>query len=149
MLQQTCRHSDTVIRWGGDEFLVMGRVTDTTEVNQLAERLRKNIQAKVFDIGLQQKLQLSCSIGFAFYPFSRAFPKLLSWEQVQIVADKALYRSKELGRNAWVGVLESNKRPPVSFMSMLTQSLQNVIELGLVTMTENAGNKNESVELEK
>jgi diguanylate cyclase (GGDEF)-like protein len=141
LLQRTCRHSDTVIRWGGDEFLVMGRVKDIAEVNQLAERLRKNIQAKVFDIGLQQKLQLSCSIGFSFYPFSKAFPKLLSWEQVQIVADKALYRSKELGRNAWVGILESDKRPPVSFMPMLTQSLQNVIELDLINLIEHSGNK--------
>ncbi|MET1256584.1 two-component regulator propeller domain-containing protein [Aliikangiella maris] len=136
LLKAACRRSDTLIRWGGDEFLMMGKVNNTHEVSAMAERLRKSIQESAFDIGLKQKLHLSCSIGFSFYPFSTAFPKSVNWEQVQVIADKALYRSKELGRNYWVGILDTPVRPPISFMSMLTQDLHKVIELGFVKLIE-------------
>ncbi|KGJ95229.1 ligand-binding sensor domain-containing diguanylate cyclase [Colwellia psychrerythraea] len=138
LLKAACRKSDTVIRWGGDEFLMMGKVNNIDEVSSMAERLRKSIQDCAFDIGLNQKLHLSCSIGFSFYPFSAAFPKSVNWEQVQVIADKALYRSKELGRNKWVGIVDTQIRPPVSFMSMLTQDLHKVIELGCVKLIEHS-----------
>ena len=130
LLQKECRKSDCLIRWGGDEFLITGKVEDINEVNLLAERFRKSIENASFDIGLERKINLSCSIGFSFYPFSSSYPNLLNWEQVQVIADKALYESKTLGRNTWVGIGDSVKRPPVTFMSELNQGLDKVIDLG-------------------
>lgn len=126
-LKEACRKSDTLIRWGGDEFLVMGKVTDIGEVSILAERLRRSIQSNAFDIGLKQKLHLSCSIGFSFYPFKPDFPDLLSWEQVQVIADKALYHSKSLGRNTWTGICEGANKPPVSFMHFIADDLNKTV----------------------
>ncbi|MGX5201874.1 ligand-binding sensor domain-containing protein [Aliikangiella sp. IMCC44632] len=137
ILKRTCRRSDTLVRWGGDEFLVIGTANNEEEVVLLAERLRKSISQEPFEIGLKQKLHLSCSIGFSFYPFHKSYPHLLSWEQVQAIADKALYRSKALGRNTWVGISQSEKKPQVSFMNQLSNSLDKVVEDGYVKLVCN------------
>lgn len=136
LLKNVCRNSDTVIRWGGDEFLIVGRVEDLSEVNILAERLRSEIGNKGFDIGLKQRMHLSCSIGYGLYPFVPRFPDSFSWEQIQIIADRALYYSKDAGRNHWAGIISTAKQPPVSLMGSLTNSLEQVIEQGYVEISE-------------
>ena len=72
MFLEVCRQSDIIVRWGGDEFLLVGKNTDPVSAENLAERIRTAIEGTPFDIGLDQKFHLSCSIGFAFYPFDRA-----------------------------------------------------------------------------
>jgi len=137
VLKSVCRKSDTVIRWGGDEFLVMGRVEESTEVEILAERLRSKIAANGFDIDLKQKMYLSCSIGYSLFPFSHHYPNALSWEQVHLLADKALYKSKGAGRNKWTGILQSVQKPPANVMGTLTQNIEKVIKDGHVTIKQN------------
>ncbi|GAA0858042.1 hypothetical protein GCM10009114_26170 [Aliiglaciecola litoralis] len=136
LLKTVCRKSDTVIRWGGDEFLVMGRVEEVQEIELLAERLRSKIASYGFDIDLKQKMHLSCSIGYSMYPFSHHYPDSLSWEQVHLLADNALYKSKEAGRNQWTGILQSLEMPPVSIMNTLTRNIDNVIAEGYVRVKQ-------------
>lgn len=146
LLKMVCRKSDTVIRWGGDEFLIVGRVEDMAEVDILAERLRSEIVSKGFDIGLKQKLHLSCSIGFGLYPFAPKFPDSFSWEQVQIIADRALYCSKDAGRNYWTGIIATDKQPSVSLMNTLVANLDQVISDGYVSIRESNINKDDKRE---
>jgi len=102
-LVQACRSSDYVIRWGGDEFLIVGRHTNYAESEALAERIRTRIEGKVFGLGNGQVAHTTCSIGYACYPFVTEHPDLLSWEQVLGVADRAMYEAKT-HRNAVVGL---------------------------------------------
>lgn len=118
-LKGACRESDTLIRWGGDEFLVTGRTSDPHTVEQLAERIRASVEACRFELEGGDEVRLSCSIGFACFPFVSAAPRLLTWEQVLVIADRALYASKHTGRNAWVGIL-SSKRMPTDAKEFLT-----------------------------
>jgi diguanylate cyclase (GGDEF)-like protein len=111
VLNGCCRESDTLIRWGGDEFMVTGRTTDPRMVEQLAERIRKGVEACRFEFDGDEGARLSCSIGFACFPFVSAAPRFLTWEQVLTIADRALYASKNTGRNAWVGILSSKRIP--------------------------------------
>ncbi len=136
LLNSVCRKSDTVIRWGGDEFLVMGRVEEIREVELLAERLRSSIASYGFDIDLKQKIHLSCSIGYSMYPFSNHYPDALSWEQVHLLADNALYKSKECGRNQWTGMLQSEQMPPVGVINTLTRNIDNAIGEGYVRVKQ-------------
>jgi hypothetical protein len=58
----------------------------------------------VFDLGDGHHARVTCSIGFACYPFFAAAPDHLGWEQVVNLADACLYAAKHHGRNAWVGI---------------------------------------------
>ncbi len=109
LLERACRSSDTVIRWGGDEFLVVGRYADRRAAEILSDRIRTSVDQHAFVLGNGMEAKLSCSIGFAYYPFARTSPRLLNWEQVVAVADRALYIAKNSGRNAWVGIQETPK----------------------------------------
>jgi diguanylate cyclase (GGDEF)-like protein len=134
LLQSVCREDDIVIRWGGDEFMVVGKVLDQGEVSYLAERIRETIEKYGFNIGLSQRMHLSSSIGYAMYPFAHFSPDSLSWEQVHLLADKALYKSKDAGRNTWVGMVQCPEMPAVGVMNTLTHNVDNAVELGHIIL---------------
>lgn len=104
ILQQCCRSSDIITRWGGDEFLILCRHSKPHAVERLCERIRKSLAEHQFHFGGGNTCSLSGSIGFAKYPFSQSKPELVDWEQVTIIADRAAYLSKQNGRNAWAGI---------------------------------------------
>ena len=109
ILQTSCRQSDTIIRWGGDEFMVIGNTASPHTVEQLAERIRVNLAQHQFHLGNGHTGRLSGSIGFAMYPFAPWRPKLLGWERVSAIADEAALIAKQERRNAWVGVYGTQK----------------------------------------
>ena len=132
LLKEVCRINDIVIRWGGDEFLVVGEVNKVEELAALAERIRERISKHGFNIGLSQKMYLSSSIGFALYPFNHDFPDALSWEQVHIMADNALYRSKDAGKNTWTGILECESPVPIVVMNALALNIDDAVDKNYV-----------------
>ncbi|MCE1230035.1 MAG: GGDEF domain-containing protein [Firmicutes bacterium] len=107
ILKRVTRDTDTVVRWGGEEFLVVARNTARREATVLAERIRSEIERHVFTLGEGSKLYRCCSIGFSFYPFMPNQPNLFTWEQCLEIADRCLYAAKRGGRNAWVGLAAS------------------------------------------
>ena len=89
------RHSDTVARIGGDEFVLLLRsVADRTDQTALAvaEKIREAL-AQVFEVA-GQKLFISCSIGIALYPEHGQNDIELAHH-----ADQAMYQAKQAGRN--------------------------------------------------
>ena len=123
-----CRKSDMLIRWGGDEFLLVGRNTDAETAERLAERLRRGVVEHTFGLGGGQTARLSCSLGFALYPFLPSAPTLLDWEQVVHMADRGQYRSKEAGRNGWTGVLASPTVEPETLIRRMNEGLNQLAE---------------------
>lgn len=102
-LRGVVRETDFLIRWGGEEFLLVARATHADEGRVLAERLRFAVAALPFDLGGGQSLTSTCSIGFASYPFHPREPRLATWSEITRLADQALYLAKNEGRNRWVG----------------------------------------------
>jgi two-component system, cell cycle response regulator len=103
-LETACRQADVVARWGGEEFLIVARFTDRGQAAAQAERLRRTVEEARFTLEGGGALAITCSIGFAAFPFSRQEPDAMGWEQVVAVADHAAYAAKDQGRNAWVGL---------------------------------------------
>jgi len=103
VLLDACRASDDVIRWGGDEFLIVAREANRKYAARLAERVRTNLSDRVFPVGDGQVARITSSIGYSSYPFIKDRPDLLSWEEVLGVADAAMYEAKQ-NRNAWLGI---------------------------------------------
>jgi diguanylate cyclase (GGDEF)-like protein len=104
-LLEVFRESDYLVRWGGEEVLIVARASNRQDAPTLAERIRKAVADRHFDLGDGLRLAHTCSLGFACYPFIPRQPHLLSWSQVVELADQGLYMAKRAGRNAWVGLL--------------------------------------------
>jgi diguanylate cyclase (GGDEF)-like protein len=129
VLERTCRTSDVLIRWGGDEFLLVGRDNDPDHVGALAERIRAEVESTTFDIGEGRVARITCSVGYACYPFVRTEPELYAWEDMLGLADAALYAAKGL-RNAWVGFLSTAQAPPRDLARSARIEPPRLLELG-------------------
>ena len=92
-LQSCVRASDTVARWGGDEFsLVLHDVKNIENVNVVAEKLIERF-SKPFNI-VNKRLFVTASIGIILYPLDDS-----SVDSLLKNADAAMYYAKETGRN--------------------------------------------------
>lgn len=100
-LTATLRDSDVVARWGGEEFLVVSRFTNRDRAGELAERVRAKIAGMQTALPDGSLISVTCSIGFAAFPFSRSAPESVGWEGAVAIADLACYAAKRDGRNGW------------------------------------------------
>lgn len=123
ILLTASRESDTPIRWGGEEFLILARRTHAGDGRLMAERLRAMVAAHPFDLGNSVRIHRTCSIGFASYPFFPAARDALNWEQVVNLADECMYAAKRRGRNGWVGV-QAGDGVPEDVTAALHESLE-------------------------
>lgn len=89
ILKNSIRESDTVGRWGGEEFLIICPNTPLENLKILAENLRENIQMTTFSKGLH----ISSSFGLSSIDNTKNSDKALD------EVDKALYLAKSKGKN--------------------------------------------------
>ncbi|MEW5970497.1 MAG: GGDEF domain-containing protein [Pseudomonadota bacterium] len=95
-LKQNIRSSDLIIRYGGDEFLILLEQVQFVDARLLAEKIRMAISLEEIDLsGSEEKLHVSVSIGFAI--------GAASWIDLLEKADRSLLRAKARGRNAVEG----------------------------------------------
>ncbi|MGE5503362.1 MAG: diguanylate cyclase [Actinomycetota bacterium] len=93
VLRQSVRTSDLVIRYGGEEFLIVLLDTPPADADLVAEKIRSSVEALEIQAG-SVLLRKTISIGVADFPHdSDTF-----WQAVKF-ADVALYQAKETGRN--------------------------------------------------
>jgi len=102
MLREELHETDRVVRWGGDEFVIVKTTAGLDEAAAFTERFRARLAGQRFSLAGDGIASTTCSIGFALYPFVEREREFLTWEQVLNLADLALYRAKSR-RNAWVG----------------------------------------------
>jgi len=101
VLQGLVQVGDYVVRWGGEEFLLVFRPMQRRAVPGLGERIRSRVAGHMFDIGEGLRLPMTCSIGLAEYRTFHDDQHALGWEQAVELADAALYWVKNHGRNGW------------------------------------------------
>lgn len=94
VLRSCVRETDSVIRYGGDEFVVILVETKAEEAILVAERMRKMIEEKPFGRESGLDIRLTISIGIASFP-EHATTK----QHLLSLADKAMYRGKDSTRN--------------------------------------------------
>lgn len=88
------REIDVVARYGGEKFIFLFLHMDAKGAYGIMERLRKTIESFSF---LEDGHKITVSIGIAEFPKSGSSP-----DQIIEMADKALFRAKQLGRNRTV-----------------------------------------------
>ncbi|OUS32551.1 hypothetical protein A9Q99_00310 [Gammaproteobacteria bacterium 45_16_T64] len=94
-LERLIRKSDTLARFGGDEFVML--LTDIDDSNQLTGRIEKILSAVKKTINIEpEEIELSASIGICIYPDQIDDPaKLLDY------SDIAMYKAKQAGKNTF------------------------------------------------
>jgi diguanylate cyclase (GGDEF)-like protein len=103
------RASDVLIRWGGEEFLMICRGTDRAGGQAFGKRIIDEVAARPFDLGGGLMLHRTCSVGWSPFPWVTTAPDILSVENVIELADHALYLAKNGGRHQSVGILPSER----------------------------------------
>jgi diguanylate cyclase len=93
VLRRVLRESDSISRYGGEEFAVIFNRNTNTEVRKALTRLRKAIAKTDFEFP-GGKLQVTISIGAAQVAAGEDLPAIVER------ADASLYASKEAGRNS-------------------------------------------------
>lgn len=93
-IQKTIRHVDIPARYGGEEFTIILPETAALNAVIIAERLRKKISEIEVVVDENTIVRPTVSIGIAEFPnAAEDIKELIDW------ADKALYVSKENGKN--------------------------------------------------
>ncbi|RHB50966.1 GGDEF domain-containing protein [Exiguobacterium sp. AM39-5BH] len=89
LLRRNIRKSDSIGRWGGEEFLIVAPQSTLADGVQLADKLRQKINSEPFG----PVPRVTCSFGVSSLEGGKTV------EQALQDADEALYVAKNLGRN--------------------------------------------------
>jgi diguanylate cyclase (GGDEF)-like protein len=109
-LSKVMRKSDVLVRWGGEEFLIMSRSADRSGTPVFCSRILDTISREPFNLSNGSiMVRKTCSIGWAPFPWCNNAVEALCAEEVIELADQALYLAKSLGRNQSVGFLPSDE----------------------------------------
>jgi diguanylate cyclase (GGDEF)-like protein len=93
-IRRVVRNEDVVIRYGGDEYIVILPNTDKKTARVIAERIRKEINQEPFYAFNNKKFNISVTLGVASYPDDAKTRDDLIGK-----ADKAMYEGKLSGRD--------------------------------------------------
>lgn len=108
-LSTVVRKSDVLVRWGGEEFLIMSRSTDPSGTPAFCSRVLEVVAAEPFDLGQGIAVRKTCSVGWAAFPWCRGAYEAICAEESIALADAALYRAKARGRNQGIGIVPSDE----------------------------------------
>ncbi len=92
VLRDSCRESDLVFRFGGDEFAVLLPSTGLSGARTVAEKIHAAVSA--MSVEMKSPVDVTCSVGIAVYPKDGH-----DATSVIIAADRACYAAKRAGRD--------------------------------------------------
>lgn len=106
MLLNKVRASDFVIRYGGEEFLVVLADADAQRAQAVAEKVRQHVERTPVPLSGEKSLTVTISVGLA------AFDDHPDYQHLINRADQALYAAKAQGRNRCAVAARSRQRRP-------------------------------------
>ena len=102
-LRATLRESDMVLRWGGEEFLVYSQGVTPVQRPLLVRRILDALASAPVVLADGTRLAISATAGAVALPFATAEDEppapAMDWQQAIALADRAMYKGKEAGRN--------------------------------------------------
>ncbi len=132
-LKLTIRDSDTLVRWGGEEFLFMTQDTNLFGAGQLAQRILDIIRSNPFEID-GKLISLTCSVGYCLFPFAGPESDGCGWEGSISIADFALYEAKRRGRNLAVLAVPQQTDLPAQQIKDALNDLSSAVANGTIIL---------------
>jgi diguanylate cyclase (GGDEF)-like protein len=99
ILKSAIRSDDFIVRWGGEEFLIILNNSNPEYLERFAKKILHTVNHSPLKLFNDKTISKTCSLGFAQLPFNREMPDFLTLEQSILLVDFALYTAKETGRN--------------------------------------------------
>ena len=110
ILQTIIRSDDFIVRWGGEEFLIILNNTKPEYLKMFAEKVITMVRQTQVVISNELTIIRTCSLGYTEIPLIDEIPDLLTLEQSINLSDYALYCAKERGRNC-AAHFKLNRKP--------------------------------------
>jgi diguanylate cyclase (GGDEF)-like protein len=104
-ISSAIRNSDLLVRWGGEEFLIVSRYTDREEADTLALRVMESIRGKPFAVNSNHELRRTCSIGWPAFPCLEENADAVGCGEVLKLADRRLRQAKAAGKDRTIGMV--------------------------------------------
>lgn len=132
-LNALTRNEDMVLRWGGEEFLIVLRRIDQAALTQFTQRVLDVIGSQPVEYQ-GQSIPITISAGFITLPFADLSDHQFNWEKALKLADMALYLGKVHGRNRGYGLVKLNQ-PYAEIQQLLETDLSQAIDDGVVEIS--------------
>ena len=119
-LREQLRSQDTLARIGGDEFVLLVRLSEPDDAPQVAAR-QVSLLSKGFRVD-EHDLQISASVGTALYPGNGQ-----TAEELLMNADAAMYHAKGAGKNGYSFFdvsMNTNARKQLQLLQDLRQAVE-------------------------
>lgn len=119
-----------IVRWGGEEFLVLLQRQSPEQLPGLLERTADVVRGEPFALPRGERLRVTISAGAAPFPFPLA-EGALGWDRTVDLADRALYAAKHGGRDTWRVVLPGASPLPAERVG---EGLESLAAAGLIEL---------------
>lgn len=93
-MNKSVRNTDYIARYGGEEFVVVLPETTISMAEEIAERLRNEVDDTAIEFDDSERLSITISVGVSAYPENGKV-----WTELIKAADSAMYAAKNHGRN--------------------------------------------------
>jgi diguanylate cyclase (GGDEF)-like protein len=134
VLTRLVRTGDYIVRWGGEEFLLVFRPMPRQYAATLGERIRRTIAEHRFEADADTPLTITASVGLAEFPIARDARHQLGWEQMVELADAALYWVKRNGRDGWAQLIPTEHANLAALIRNLQAGAEALIESRLLNV---------------
>ena len=94
-IKKNIRNSDSLGRWGGDEFLIILPETNIEQAKKIVTHLEEKVSNIIIDSN--KELKISCSFGVAQYEKNDSFDSLMEKADKLMYISKTIYKDKKKG----------------------------------------------------
>lgn len=122
--------SDIIVRRGDAEFLIVNRFTEREKSQQKAKFLLRAVEDHIFDLETDKKIDLTCSLGSACYPFISSHYDAVDWKDVINIAEFALGTAKNSGGSTWVGIFSTDKTRRDNLYQRIIEEIEKLLANG-------------------
>jgi diguanylate cyclase (GGDEF)-like protein len=98
-LKRLIRDDDYLVRWGGEEFIIILNKTKAEYLKSFSKKVLDQVGKTPIELVDKRIIYRTCSVGCVCLPFVASLPEALTLEETINLSDLAMYMAKENGRN--------------------------------------------------